>query len=546
MKQNIMISRIIYLILALLVLYSSTLARDISESEVKTAMEYWVRTVAPDKQTDAMVTNVEPYIVDGSTKAYIVHLGDKGFVISSAIDQLMPVYLYCPERVYDALNPDIQFILKQVESRNDSVTASIARGDPCAQDNSDKFYATAEYWNDLIIGRFPNYVQSKIDRALPDTMLLNFTSSWSQGLAENYYCPNLEPGNKVLGVAAGCVAIAMAQIMKYWSWPTSGDGDGDITYDHRKQSPFWISDPYHVDPGIPSDPFWTSRLDWVDNGDGTGELSMMGYWDNTVVDSADDAGLPNVTIHNLYNRLFDDDEYRYVNFASQTYDYDIMVDNPSNTASPDVGELEVAKLCYHAGVAARMNYGYFGSGANDTTAKNALIDHFGFDPDIDLSSSISNINPNDIINDLEWLRPVFISGYTAVTGGGGHAWVVTGYTYASELFRMNFGWGGNCNDWYLIDGFDDCYTFDEWRRIMRDTAPKDVIKFVGGGSAGDGSPDDPYANIEEAIAEANLYNKTLVFKSGSTNPFYADEVILDQKCELRGLDVIIQKAPSPK
>ncbi|HNQ68735.1 MAG TPA: C10 family peptidase [Bacteroidales bacterium] len=59
-------------------------------------------------------------------------------------------------------------------------------------------------------------------RGVP-TML---TTKWNQNYPYNYYCPMhpLGPGQRVY---AGCVATAMAQVMKFWNYPETGRGTHD-------------------------------------------------------------------------------------------------------------------------------------------------------------------------------------------------------------------------------------------------------------------------------------------------------------------------------
>lgn len=47
------------------------------------------------------------------------------------------------------------------------------------------------------------------------------TTTWGQGSPYNYFCPTLNERKLI----TGCVATAMAQIMKYYAWPTQGMGE---------------------------------------------------------------------------------------------------------------------------------------------------------------------------------------------------------------------------------------------------------------------------------------------------------------------------------
>ena len=62
--------------------------------------------------------------------------------------------------------------------------------------------------------------------AATDRMVLPLVSAqWGQGDSWNRYCPADSAGRRSL---AGCVAVAMAQVMEKWQWPPTGYGN--ITY----------------------------------------------------------------------------------------------------------------------------------------------------------------------------------------------------------------------------------------------------------------------------------------------------------------------------
>ena len=71
------------------------------------------------------------------------------------------------------------------------------------------------------------------------------TTTWKQGAPYNELCPHESNGNDS---KAGCVAIAMAQVMKYWNHPAQGVGSYSYTY-----SPY----------GTLSANFGTTTYDWA-------------------------------------------------------------------------------------------------------------------------------------------------------------------------------------------------------------------------------------------------------------------------------------------
>jgi len=63
---------------------------------------------------------------------------------------------------------------------------------------------------------------------------------------------------------------------------------------------------------------------------------------------------------------------------------------------------------------------------------------------------------------------------------------------------------------------------------------------VGALNEGDGSPDDPHENIEEALADAPDH-ATLIFKAGSDNTFSANKLVINKPLILKGKDITIRK-----
>jgi len=102
---------------------------------------------------------------------------------------------------------------------------------------------------------------------------------------------------------------------------------------------------------------------------------------------------------------------------------------------------------------------------------------------------------------------------------------------------MNLGWGGFSDGWYSCDSVPGPYILNQDH--VTSIAPKDVVKFVGAVSLGDGSPGNPYRDIEEAIIEAQD-GATLIFKAGSDNTFSAGTLVIDRPFMLKGRDAVIR------
>ena len=57
-----------------------------------------------------------------------------------------------------------------------------------------------------------------------------------------------------------------------------------------------------------------------------------------------------------------------------------------------------------------------------------------------------------IYNDISNARPVILVGYTAK--GAGHCFVTDGYDAATDMYHVNWGWGGSCNGYFRLSSLD--------------------------------------------------------------------------------------------
>lgn len=227
---------------------------------------------------------------------------------------------------------------------------------------------------------------------------------------------------------------------------------------------------------------------------------------------------------------------------SDPYDWLNMPDHCVTGCSP-AQEDALAELCYEVGVSIGMNYGKCGSGAYTGAVEYALEDFFRYDPD----ASFEMRDVEKMTEEIRWLRPMEFRGHDYQDDYRGHAWVIYGYNRGTDpdrQFKMNLGWGGSGDGWYSCDHIDvnndDESDFWEGQKHLVRIAPRDVVRFVGGDGPGDGSPDAPYADVEEALALAPD-STTLIFKAGSVNTFFGSSLVIDRPLVLKGVAAIIQR-----
>ena len=242
---------------------------------------------------------------------------------------------------------------------------------------------------------------------------------------------NLCPGSGNSKAYTGCVATAMAQVMKYWEWPVQGTG----SHSYRPLDP---NEPYQTDE------------------DG-----------NYVVDQYNQL-IPNYSSYSQQT----------VNFANTTYDWDNMLNSYSGSATT-AQKNAVATLMYHAGVGVEMMYGDAnagGSGAQTANygiyetaewpcAQNALHEFFGYKMDSIVSYIRAGYEENgytyyDAWSDADWKamlkaelnknRPIMYAGAGPTIYDGGHSFICDGYR-SDDYFHFNWGWSGSGDGYYLLD-----------------------------------------------------------------------------------------------
>lgn len=144
----------------------------------------------------------------GFQQLYIFDIDNgKGFVIVAANDCAYPVLGYsenAPATV--EIGPETRFWLNQYEQEIAWLIEQEQAADP--------FVASA--WKQILEGC---WAEPKAVAAVSPML----TTTWNQNPYYNSLCPS--------GTPAGCSAIAMAQVMKYWNHPAQGAGSHSYTHD---------------------------------------------------------------------------------------------------------------------------------------------------------------------------------------------------------------------------------------------------------------------------------------------------------------------------
>ena len=324
---------------------------------------------------------------DGKGTYYVVSLSGGGYVVTSGDTFLKPVLSYAASGAWEedeAKNPLVLFVKCDV--------AACAAGMPEA--GSAVASANAAEWAKLAAAA--QKVSARRLAASAPTADLRvaplLTTAWSQGSVDGKLCYNYyTPGNYV----CGCAATAMAQVMKYFRYPTAKVTAGEGYYD-------------------------SVNYDGTDVG-----WNMDGYFASATA-----------TEKTPWNPAF-----------GGPYDWDAMVDAPTG-ATGEAARRAIGQLCRDAGITVFAHYNVNNSGETsgfNGSQASALVKTFGY-----AGATASPYNENAMLASLDAGLPVIVE----LAGNGGHGVVADGYGYdgSGTLFiHFNFGWGesaGGSDRWY--------------------------------------------------------------------------------------------------
>lgn len=142
---------------------------------------------------------------------YVFNIDDKGFVIIAADDAFRPVIGYSNQSTFDADNipPALEDYLEGIAM---SVNQLRARGNAMATP-----MVAAEWESLLATGELISRNGGRGVDYLVQTQ-------WDQSYPYNYCCPE-DPSGSGGHTYVGCLATAMAQLMRFWAMPAHGNGD---------------------------------------------------------------------------------------------------------------------------------------------------------------------------------------------------------------------------------------------------------------------------------------------------------------------------------
>ncbi len=191
------------------------------EESVDVAINWlYQNSVNREEQPSRTIRNITIETRDDLLVYYILEFYPSGWVIVSGDNSCYPIIGYSYQGTLNSSNRSPAFE-EWMRIRADEVHHIIAnRLVPTT--------ATRKLWEILTLDPHVYQIRYSLDPTLPETVGPLLATEWDQGQYYNEYCPAASdgPGGHVW---AGCVATAMAQVMKYWNYPSTGVGSHGYT-----------------------------------------------------------------------------------------------------------------------------------------------------------------------------------------------------------------------------------------------------------------------------------------------------------------------------
>lgn len=211
-----MIKKLLFSIL--LTMFSMLLfAKPVSESTAKQVGANFLSTKTSLPANVSELTLV--YTMTNHTQTipyfYVFNIENKGFIIVSGDDTVLPVLGYSDEGIFVTENIALQ-VAKWLENYKEQIRYIVENNIPATTE------IQAE-WEELQKDRtLLKTQQSAYSTFSTQAVSPLVQTKWNQAPYVNAQCPYDNSYNEL--TVTGCVATAMAQIMKYWNYPAQGSG----------------------------------------------------------------------------------------------------------------------------------------------------------------------------------------------------------------------------------------------------------------------------------------------------------------------------------
>ncbi len=404
-------------------------AQTVDYNKARLVAEHYIAINEPEMAGLSVDVTPEKVYTDysGTPVMYVFNIGDTGFIIAGANKSFSPIVGYSFNGSYDS-----ERLPENLKAWLEGYVEDVSAVKSSSQKNADILAAQNAFqaeWKALEHSD-PSYYAAKGGKAVSALV----ETRWDQGAGYNNYCPAYS-GSYDGHSVTGCVATAMAQIIRYHRYPNVG-------YSRRTYS------------------------------------------------------------HAYYGQLSADFDLAYYDYTKMP----ISVNAYSNSEYQNA----VSLLCYHCGVAVKMNYQNpqhtSGSGAHSESVPEALM-FFGYLNTFYLNKTTDNNFWDSLLHhDLDLGRPVYYSGSSSE---GGHAFVCDGYK-SNGRYHFNFGWGGGGDGYYTLSSVNG-YSSGQgavFNIYPCNMGPMHDTLYIAADGQGNGSSwSSAYPDLNSAMKICSLYKK---------------------------------------
>ena len=326
---------------------------------------------------------------------YIFNNEEGGFVIVSGDDCATPILGYSIEGNIDPNNLPIQ-LQELLDAYAEEIQLTV-------ENNEQAIDSIKDLWN--AYNRAPQSINST---AAVSALI---TTSWNQYPYYNDLCPmDVSLANMGGHPTTGCVATAMAQIMKYWEYPKKGYG-----------SKSYKSEYY----GTLYADFGSTAYDWDDM-----PLKLSSSTSSTQNNAV----------------------------ATLMYHCGVAVSMDYNSDGRGSSSAYVVDIGYGQASAQSALTDYFGYASTVSGKK--------FD-----QSTTTVQWTNMLKTELNNKMPIIYAGFSF--NSGGHAFVCDGYDN-NDKFHFNWGWGGQANGYFSLTALTpENYNFSQGQQAVIGIKPKE-------------------------------------------------------------------------
>ncbi len=325
---------------------------------------------------------------------YVINRGqNEGYIVVAGDERVTPVFAYSFEGNLDAgdiqNHSSIQYMFDEYKRQVKWAMKNLAKG---TKQNS---FRAGRVFKDINIQQKPLLSLHK-DRTTARKTTISFGQKWPF----NMYCPNIKLYGKTYPTVSGCVATAIATVMRWHEWPKRAKGK--ISYK-------WRGEDLSVD------------------------LDKKGAYNWNVMPEA----VNTLGFNRASNHTCTDEEADQIGRLLRDIGY-------------------ATNMNYDASING-------GSGTQLLFMKKPFVENFDYDPKVDWICKIDYSSEDDwwkeITDEMDNYGPII---YAGISQGGGHCFNLDGYTQISQYsntsykyetynyVHVDWGWNSKENGWYLL------------------------------------------------------------------------------------------------